>query len=166
MAEETVGKKAIGYVSYDPEHCMGCYTCMTVCSLSHEDAVWPHMSRIQVDAPQLNIFNASGYTCRQCEHAECMLACTTGAISIDPVTGAKVIDREKCIGCRVCQTACPQWPNTPIRFNEEENVCVKCDLCGGEPKCVKFCPMSLTVAPNVFPVDQHPVRFIRNDAEK
>lgn len=161
MAQEReVSRKAIGYVSYDPAHCMGCYTCMAVCSLSHEGAVWPYMARIQVDAPQLNIFNAYGFTCKQCETAECLLACTTGALHIDEATGAKVIDKDMCIGCKVCMTACPQYPNTPIRFNEEEGYCVKCDLCGGEPKCVKFCPMSLSVAPNVFPVEDHPLRFI------
>ena len=27
-----------------------------------------------------------------------------------------------------------------VRLDEEAGVCVKCDLCGGAPKCVAVCP--------------------------
>jgi Fe-S-cluster-containing hydrogenase component 2 len=37
--------------------------------------------------------------------------------------------------------ACPKYPDAPpIMYDSERNICVKCDLCGGNPLCVKFCP--------------------------
>ena len=67
-----------------------------------------------------------------------------GAIVIEPKTGARVIDDERCEGCGACATACP--------FNEGKNIIksdpakgtyFKCDLCSGldrGPLCVEACP--------------------------
>jgi len=60
---------------------------------------------------------------------------------VDTKTGARVIDEEKCIGCRRCVEACP-FSESMIVYNPEKNVCEKCDLCGGDPECVKQCPAS------------------------
>jgi len=53
----------------------------------------------------------------------------------DELTGAVVIDEQKCIGCKACVTACPFGAIllTP------EGTLIKCDLCKGDPKCVKYC---------------------------
>ncbi len=69
-----------------------------------------------------------------------MYACPTEALYVDGRTGARSIDSEKCTGCGLCREACPQYPATPIMCDPERNICLKCDLCGGEPLCVKFCP--------------------------
>jgi len=47
------------------------------------------------------------------------------------------IDRELCISCFKCLEACPfgaifAHPDCPGP--------IKCDLCGGDPECVKACP--------------------------
>jgi Fe-S-cluster-containing hydrogenase component 2 len=47
-----------------------------------------------------------------------------------------VLDEEKCIGCRACILACPFGA---IGFDYGKNIAKKCDLCGGDPKCVAFC---------------------------
>lgn len=69
----------------------------------------------------------------------CLLACPTDAFHVDEAAGAKVIEEEKCSGCMLCMTACPATPKR-IRYNAGKKVCLKCDLCGGDPQCVKFCP--------------------------
>ena len=47
-------------------------------------------------------------TCRQCAHpVPCANACPQGAIHVDPKTGAHYVDEDKCIGCGLCQKACP-----------------------------------------------------------
>ena len=46
------------------------------------------------------------------------------------------IDPERCAGCKMCLLACPYGA---IRFDARGRVARKCDLCGGDPQCVKFC---------------------------
>lgn len=76
--------------------------------------------------------------CRQCQGPECMLVCPIeDAMVVDEVTGARVIVEEECIGCRLCVEACPF---NIVGFDFDRNVALKCDLCGGEPQCVKWCP--------------------------
>jgi Fe-S-cluster-containing hydrogenase component 2 len=158
-------QQAIGHIAYNPENCAGCRTCMAVCSLYHEGAVQPELARIQVVAPVLKIFDAQGVTCKQCQGPECLEACPVpGALYIDEKTGARVIDAEKCTGCKVCIEACPQYPNTPIRFDAEKNVAIKCDLCGGDPQCVKFCPKSVDLAPHLYPEEVRVLKFVKTES--
>jgi Fe-S-cluster-containing hydrogenase component 2 len=155
-------QQAIGHIVYNPGKCTGCRTCMTVCSLYHEGVVNPELARIQVIAPVLKIFEAEGYTCKQCEGPECLYACPVeGALHIDEATGARVIDEDKCIGCKQCIEACPQYPNTPIRYDAEREICIKCDLCGGDPLCVKFCPKSVSLTPHLYPEKDHVLKFVK-----
>lgn len=46
------------------------------------------------------------------------------------------MNKERCIGCRVCIVACPFGA---MSFDTEQHVACKCDLCGGAPKCVEIC---------------------------
>ena len=77
-------------------------------------------------------------TCRQCAHpVPCANACPQGAIRVDPKTGARKVDTKLCIGCHLCEKACP-WGM--MSFDVEEKKASKCFLCDGDPKCVKACP--------------------------
>lgn len=120
--------------------CGGCRTCEAVCSLSKEGVVNPELSRMYVKKDILGGYVCKPLPCKQCRGAKCLLACPTGALHVDSVTGARVIDEELCDGCRLCLEACPLTP-TRIGYNAGKGVCFKCDLCGGDPQCVKFCPM-------------------------
>jgi Fe-S-cluster-containing hydrogenase component 2 len=153
--------KSMGFVSYDPTNCAGCRTCLAVCSLYHEGAVNPELARIQIVAPVLKIFDAHGVTCKQCEGPECLYVCPTKALHVDPKTGARVIDQKLCIGCKRCISACPQYPNSPIRFNTATNKSLKCDLCDGDPQCVKFCPKSVSLTPHLYPEKDRVLKFVK-----
>ena len=50
--------------------------------------------------------------------------------------GRAVHDPEKCVLCQACVAACPIAGS--LRVFEGE--LLKCDLCGGDPQCVKYCP--------------------------
>jgi carbon-monoxide dehydrogenase iron sulfur subunit len=59
----------------------------------------------------------------------------------DEVTGAVMVDAERCIGCWTCIMACPYGA---IRRDGRNGhaVALKCDLCPGleVPACVANCP--------------------------
>lgn len=46
------------------------------------------------------------------------------------------MDASKCTGCGLCVKACPG--NVP-HMHPERNTIVICNLCDGEPQCVKAC---------------------------
>jgi carbon-monoxide dehydrogenase iron sulfur subunit len=129
---------ARGFVVANPETCSGCRACEAVCSLYHEGAVSSELSRIQIMTWPFEGYRSEVAVCQQCDQPECLLVCPSSALHVDEVTGAKVIDAAKCTGCKLCMEACSQTP-TRIRYDAEKNVCVKCDLCGGDPLCVKYC---------------------------
>jgi len=58
------------------------------------------------------------------------------AVKRDTDTQAVIIDEKLCVGCRLCVQFCPFGG---IGVNDKTNAITKCDLCGGEPVCVKFC---------------------------
>jgi len=59
------------------------------------------------------------------------------AISTNPTTGARQVDKEKCIGCSACVYACPF--GAALLDRSVGNVFI-CDLCDGDPLCARLCP--------------------------
>jgi carbon-monoxide dehydrogenase iron sulfur subunit len=47
-----------------------------------------------------------------------------------------MVDHNKCIGCRSCVAVCPFGA---MGFNVIDRKNFKCDLCDGDPQCVRFC---------------------------
>jgi len=114
--------------------CSGCRRCEIVCSLSHEGKIWPEASRVRVfmlvpgaEVPHL---------CAQCHDYPCVEACPVEALSVSKKTEAVLVDKDKCTACGLCIDACPG--KVPY-IHPRHNYAVICDLCGGEPKCVKAC---------------------------
>ena len=66
-----------------------------------------------------------------------MHACPVEAITLNEATGAKEVNPNVCVGCKVCTIACPFGT---INYNAETGKVIKCDLCGGDPACAKACP--------------------------
>ena len=144
-------RPATGYVARvfaDESACASCGLCSLVCAAVHGDAVGPSRTGIWLDRRPFECEYVS-IVCHQCDAPECFYACETeGAFYIDNKTGARAIDGEKCAGCRQCIEACVFDPPR-IRWDEERQVAVKCDLCSHRPEgpaCVEFCPrQALTV---------------------
>jgi Fe-S-cluster-containing dehydrogenase component len=136
------GKTGAGKETY----CVRCMGCEAICSFTKERLVNPELSRIKVIPKELEWIEGkskrivSHVVCRQCpEVAPCMKACPVdGAMSRDEEWGTVLIDESKCTRCQECITACPF---DAIWYDELNDKIIKCDLCGGSPQCVEWCPV-------------------------
>jgi carbon-monoxide dehydrogenase iron sulfur subunit len=122
-------------ITVNIDRCTGCRLCELACSLKNSGECNPAAAFIQVVGFD-ELFSVP-ILCLQCEKPYCANVCPTGAILRDSATGAVTVSKARCIGCKLCSVACP-FGN--ISFSSSKRVAVKCDLCGGEPQCVTFCP--------------------------
>jgi Fe-S-cluster-containing hydrogenase component 2 len=124
--------------------CTGCRLCQMSCSLKKEEKIWPAIARISVHQYVPGVeFPVACYQCG--EGAKCVQRCPTSALSVD--TSKKlntiVVDKTKCTrtakgsDCTVCRDECP---GTAVTFHPKTKEPLICDLCGGDPECVKTCP--------------------------
>ncbi len=120
----------------DPEKCTSCLQCEMACSFEHEGIFNPAQSRIKVFEFGHGV-RAVPYTCTQCQEAWCLHACPVEAITVNPSTGAKEVDTQTCVGCKVCTIACPYGT---VNYDDASGKVSKCDLCGGDPQCAAACP--------------------------
>jgi carbon-monoxide dehydrogenase iron sulfur subunit len=74
--------------------------------------------------------------CQQCEEAPCIAVCPRDALSRDTMLGRVALDYDLCIGCKMCVMACPFGG---MGIDSQSRQVIKCDLCDGEPTCVRFC---------------------------
>ncbi len=128
-------KNAMKKLLSDSNVCTGCRYCEAVCSLVHFSEVNPRLSRIKV-MENTEKGTAKIYVCRQCTKPLCVAACPSEAMEQDPNTGVIIIKEENCDFCMACVRACPF---DSIFILEPRKPPLICDLCGGDPMCVKFC---------------------------
>jgi len=144
----------------NPLRCTGCRECETACSRNHEGMRESARTRIQVIAGDMKGRFHLPSTCQQCEDPPCMAACPKGAIHRDQVLGRVVIQRDLCVGCRMCVSACPTGS---MGFDPTLGIAYKCDLCGGDPQCVRACePRALEY---VEPQNLHVPRMMESAAK-
>lgn len=146
--------QAEGLIISDSSKCVGCRRCELACTEFNDGKASPTMARIKI-ARNLNFGPKGLYSethghgtwgdglvvqdlCKQCPHpVPCANACPNDAIVVKPPINARVVDSNKCIGCKMCLRACP-WEM--MSFDADANKAVKCFLCDGNPKCVEACP--------------------------
>ena len=167
-----MSKQQYGMV-IDLNRCIGCHTCAIACKMSNNLPDDVHWNRVLTDGgPSMDtargtyqnfIMEFLPVSCQHCDNPACVKVCPGGATYKDEETGVVRQDYDKCIGCRMCMSACPY---TGVRsFNWEEpkysidivtgdldvpkhqkHVVEKCTFCyqrlakGEEPACMESCP--------------------------
>jgi carbon-monoxide dehydrogenase iron sulfur subunit len=112
----------------DKSKCTGCLLCEITCSLFHCGQIQRKASAIQIQLSDLDLGLHRPVLCRQCKKMSCLKS--EGKDSDDQLKRAFF------------------WENDPARqkdcafnalfaFNDK---LIHCDLCQGDPECVKSCP--------------------------
>ncbi len=130
----------------DLSKCIGCDYCVWACQATNDtadDMRWNiHVEDV---TPLGDTFHVTR-PCLHCRHAPCTEVCPVGATYVR-ADGLVIMDYDKCIGCRYCQTACPygarsfnftertdanqrvpEW-NTPEVPRRPRGVVEKCTFC-------------------------------------
>lgn len=112
--------------TYD-EKCIGCNTCVSVCSNLYFKEDSAEKSCIEVFPQGSDHFKLG--VCNQC--GTCVESCPTDALSINK-QGVVMLNKKLCSGCYVCVDACPTgnmrtYPDGEIPFK-----CIACGLCARE----------------------------------
>ena len=134
------------HIKVSPKNCVGCELCAISCSIYHEDQTREGAMRIRIKRqfPQRMDRPFQPEVCQSCDKPKCVEACPQSALVMDVEVGQVNLFKEKCDGCGECVEVCPFhaiWVD-PLR-----NVAVKCDLCLGDPQCVKFCQFKAIESP-------------------
>ncbi len=146
--------KQLGFY-FDASACNGCKTCLVMCKdkydnpmgvnfrkvIHYSGGTWEaHPTQKGIMVPHVYAYSIS-VACNHCAEPVCLDACPPGAISKRD-NGLVVIDKETCLGCRLCESC----PYDAPQFNEELGVMTLCDGCedeiarGGQQACVGACP--------------------------
>ena len=157
----------------DTKRCVGCNACTVACKMANnvpQDIFW---TRALTDGGDMMDTPAGEFpdismryitvSCQHCENPACAKVCPVGATYKDPETGVVRQDYDKCIGCRMCMSACPstgvrsfngEEPRYPMDFalgdadapKHQKHVVEKCIFCyqrlarGETPACMDLCP--------------------------
>jgi Fe-S-cluster-containing dehydrogenase component len=116
-----------------PDLCVGCHLCSYACSLVKFGELSKTKTAIRIVRQDGKLEYPN--FCIQCEDKTCMKYCPTDALVWNPQVGTVELLDERCIGCGICAIKCEY---SAIQFLERE--VIKCNLCGGDPACVKYCP--------------------------
>ncbi|MCF8261138.1 MAG: hydrogenase 2 operon protein HybA [Melioribacteraceae bacterium] len=143
----------------DSTLCIGCRGCQSACKEAHELPHTGHDKRYEMPTDlnaqnltliQLQRKSEDEYTfirrsCLHCNVPSCVSVCPVAAFT-KRADGVVAYDKDKCIGCRYCQVACP-FDAPTFEYNSATPVVVKCDFCkdlrlknNETPVCASICP--------------------------
>ncbi|ABQ27530.1 4Fe-4S dicluster domain-containing protein [Geotalea uraniireducens] len=145
----------------DTTRCIGCRSCQVACKQWNKLEADKTANQGSFENPRdltPNLYNRIRFVeqadsgsvkwlfmnerCMHCGDAGCMKVCPSPGALYRTKEGIVAFNREKCISCKYCVSACPF--NIP-RYGTDDKVS-KCNLCGDRvaggmpPACAKACP--------------------------
>jgi Fe-S-cluster-containing dehydrogenase component len=124
------------YIEFHGEKCTYCEMCSGVCSLSKLDQIKPSAACIRIRRdPRQSFGDLVCTVCDMSHDRACVDSCPTEALSYDEEAGVVRFDADLCTVCENCIDACSN-----VGIDRETERIMICDLCGGDPLCVKWCP--------------------------
>ena len=114
-------------IKVDKINCTGCLLCEITCSLLHTGMVQREASAIQVKTGDLRDSIHEPVVCRQCKKMLCLKE--EGKEYDEEAVGKFCWDNQERL------EGCPY--NAVFLF---DGGVVHCDMCAGDPECVKSCP--------------------------
>jgi anaerobic carbon-monoxide dehydrogenase iron sulfur subunit len=126
----------MAYVTFHSEKCVYCDLCAGVCSLTKLERVQPSAACIQITRDTSTSFGEMRCSvCDMTHDRECVESCPANALVWDAAAGVVRFVEEECTDCGSCLDACPN-----VHQDAVSRRIMICDLCGGDPQCVKWCP--------------------------
>jgi len=122
-------------IMINAENCVGCRNCSFACSFTHYGVISlskAFVGPVWIEKTGIHI----PLLCQHCAAPPCKDVCPVDAISKDDTTGTVLLNSDSCIGCKQCLMLCPFGG---IIMDDASGKMIKCDLCGGDPECVKHC---------------------------
>ena len=100
----------------DLNRCVGCLGCIVACKTVNDVRVGSFRNKVLRQGPfpreeggnwpDIDMYFLP-VSCQHCASPECVTVCPTGASHINEEDGTVQIDRDQCIGCGACLSACP-----------------------------------------------------------
>ena len=151
---------------YDTTLCIGCKACVRACKDANDMPADTRTDGMEIyDAPTdlndytkniIKLYSEGGrrsYVKRQCMHCvdpACVGACMIGALKKGDF-GVVTWNKDRCIGCRYCQMACP-FEIPKFEWTDRNPYIVKCEFCKDRPgdkkyvaACCEVCPRKAVI---------------------
>lgn len=132
-------------IDFDAQKCTGCMACILSCSVKKNDMYSYNLAHLLMQRDEA-IALSDLHFCSNCKSHDCLDACPVEAIKYNDIYNIPLIDQALCVQCGACVAACPYG----LIKVQNDGTIIKCDLCSGQPACVKACiPEALVLKKNI-----------------